>query len=98
MANRLVHRVGFGPEHPAHPTPGPGRGLAARAPRLAGEIARANRRHDAARHAAGGPAILYPMALVKDSKDPAAARKFLDYLDSPEATRVFEKFGFLIPK
>ena len=47
---------------------------------------------------ADGPAILYPMALVKDSKDPAAARKFLDYLDSPEATRVFEKFGFLIPK
>lgn len=45
-----------------------------------------------------GPPILYPVALLKDSKDPAAARKFLDYLNSAEATRVFEKFGFLIPK
>jgi molybdate transport system substrate-binding protein len=45
-----------------------------------------------------GPDILYPMAQVKDSKDPAAARKFLDYLNSAEAARVFEKFGFLIAK
>lgn len=45
-----------------------------------------------------GPDILYPMAQVKDSKDPAAARRFLDYLNSAEAARVFEKFGFLIPK
>ena len=45
-----------------------------------------------------GPDILYPMAQVKGSKDPAAARKFLDYLNSAEAGRVFEKFGFLIPK
>ncbi|MGA2541474.1 MAG: molybdate ABC transporter substrate-binding protein [Verrucomicrobiota bacterium] len=47
---------------------------------------------------ADGPAIIYPVAMVTDSKDPAAARKFLDYLNSTEATRVFEKFGFLIPK
>ena len=45
-----------------------------------------------------GPDILYPMAQVRDSKDPAAARKFLDYLNSAEAARVFEKFGFLLPK
>ncbi len=47
---------------------------------------------------AEGPAILYPMALVRDAKDPVAARQFLDCLNSTEATRVFEKFGFLIPK
>jgi len=45
-----------------------------------------------------GPDILYPMAVVKDAKEPAAARKFLDYLNSAEAARVFEKFGFLIPQ
>jgi molybdate transport system substrate-binding protein len=45
-----------------------------------------------------GPDILYPMAVVKDSKEPAAARKFLAYLGSAEAARVFEKFGFLIPQ
>jgi molybdate transport system substrate-binding protein len=44
------------------------------------------------------PDILYPMAAVKDSKNPAAARKFLDYLGSTEAARVFERFGFLIPR
>ncbi|MGA2554736.1 MAG: molybdate ABC transporter substrate-binding protein [Verrucomicrobiota bacterium] len=48
--------------------------------------------------AAEGPAIVYPMALVKESKDPASARKFLDYLGSPEAGRVFEKYGFLNAK
>jgi molybdate transport system substrate-binding protein len=47
---------------------------------------------------AEGPAIVYPMAVVQDSKDPAAARKFLDYLSSAEAGRVFEKFGFLNAK
>jgi molybdate transport system substrate-binding protein len=47
---------------------------------------------------AEGPAIVYPMAVVKDSKDPAAARRFLDYLGSAEAARVFEKFGFLNAK
>jgi len=45
-----------------------------------------------------GPEIIYPMALVKGSKDPATARKFLDYLGTPEAARVFEKYGFLIAK
>jgi len=44
------------------------------------------------------PDILYPMAVVKASREPVAARKFLDYLNSAEAARMFEKFGFLIPK
>jgi molybdate transport system substrate-binding protein len=44
------------------------------------------------------PDISYPMALVKESKQPDAAGKFLQYLDSPDATKVFEKFGFIIRK
>jgi molybdate transport system substrate-binding protein len=43
-----------------------------------------------------GPNISYPMALIKDSKQPEAARKFLQHLDSADATRVFEKFEFII--
>lgn len=43
-----------------------------------------------------GPAISYPLALVKEGKQPAAARKFLDHLNSDEAARVFAKFGFIV--
>lgn len=42
------------------------------------------------------PDISYPMALVKDSPAPDAARKFLRYLGSPDAAKVFEKFGFSV--
>ena len=45
---------------------------------------------------ANGPAISYPMAVVKDSGQPDAAGKFLRYLESDEAGRVFEKFGFIV--
>ncbi|MDB6129231.1 MAG: modA [Verrucomicrobiales bacterium] len=45
-----------------------------------------------------GPSISYPMAILRDSKQPAATQKFLRYLESNEATIVFEKFGFLIVK
>ena len=38
--------------------------------------------------------ILYPAALLKSSKDPSAARAFLEFLQSPEAGAVFEKYGF----
>ena len=44
------------------------------------------------------PAISYPMALVKESKQTEAAKKFLQHLDSGEATRVFEKSGFILRK
>jgi molybdate transport system substrate-binding protein len=41
-----------------------------------------------------GPRITYPIALLKASgKD--AAKKFLAYLESPEALAVFQKHGFL---
>lgn len=45
--------------------------------------------------AATGPKISYPLAVLKDSKNPAAARKFAAYLAGPEAHAVFTKFGFL---
>ena len=42
------------------------------------------------------PAISYPMALVKASKEPAAAARFLKHLDSMEAGLVFERHGFIL--
>jgi molybdate transport system substrate-binding protein len=44
--------------------------------------------------AADAPKISYPMALVKDSTQPEAAKKFLDYLASKEAGNIFQQFGF----
>jgi molybdate transport system substrate-binding protein len=44
--------------------------------------------------ATDAPVISYPMALVNESKQPDAAKKFLDYLDSPETGDTFKKFGF----
>jgi molybdate transport system substrate-binding protein len=46
--------------------------------------------------AAESPAIRYPMAMVKASQQPEIAKKFLKYLDSDEAAKVFEKFGFAV--
>jgi len=42
------------------------------------------------------PKISYPIALVKDSKQTAAAKKFLNYLDSKDAGDIFKKFGFVL--
>ena len=44
------------------------------------------------------PAISYPMAMVKETEEPEAAKRFLKHLDSDEAGRVFEKFGFIVRK
>lgn len=41
------------------------------------------------------PQISYPLAVVRTSKQPDAARKFVTYLASPAARAVFEKYGFL---
>jgi molybdate transport system substrate-binding protein len=46
--------------------------------------------------AADGPVISYPMALLKDSSQPDAAKKFLAYLSSKEAGQVFLRYGFLV--
>jgi molybdate transport system substrate-binding protein len=46
--------------------------------------------------AAEGPAISYPAAVVADSKQAAAAQRFLDYLQSPPAQEIFRKYGFIL--
>ncbi len=38
--------------------------------------------------------VLYPVAVVKDTKEEEAAKAFVDYLASKEALAVFEKYGF----
>jgi molybdate transport system substrate-binding protein len=45
---------------------------------------------------ADGPDIRYPVAIVKGSQQPDAARAFLKYLDSDEAAKVFKQFGFAV--
>lgn len=43
-----------------------------------------------------GPKITYPVALIKESKQPATAKAFLDFLESVEAGKIFESFGFFL--
>ena len=45
-----------------------------------------------------GPVISYPVAVLKDSRQLDAAKRFLKELDSDDAARVFGKFGFIVPK
>jgi molybdate transport system substrate-binding protein len=45
---------------------------------------------------AEGPEISYPAAVLADSKQQAAAQRFLDYLQSPPAQALFRKYGFLL--
>jgi len=34
--------------------------------------------------------------VVKEAKQPEAARRFLEYLGSRDAANVFERFGFIV--
>jgi molybdate transport system substrate-binding protein len=43
-----------------------------------------------------GPDIVYPLAVVKESKNQAAAKRLLTYLNGSSAARVFEKYGFMV--
>jgi molybdate transport system substrate-binding protein len=43
-----------------------------------------------------GPDISYPFAVVKESKNSEAAKKFLDYLKSDSVLAIFRKYGFVI--
>lgn len=43
-----------------------------------------------------GPRIVYPAALVKESKNRKAAVKFLAFVSSPTAKAIFEKYGFVV--
>jgi molybdate transport system substrate-binding protein len=46
--------------------------------------------------AAAGPEITYPLALVKDAPQAAAANKFAAFLETGTAAAVFKKFGFIV--
>jgi molybdate transport system substrate-binding protein len=45
---------------------------------------------------AEGPDISYPAAIVSDSKEKAAAQRFLDFLQSRAAAELFRKYRFLV--
>jgi molybdate transport system substrate-binding protein len=38
--------------------------------------------------------VIYPIAVIKGSKNPSAARQFIDFLSSPRGRAVFQKYGF----
>ena len=48
--------------------------------------------------AADAPKIIYPVAMIKDTKDAAAARKFIAYLADKQADVAFTKAGFTLIK
>ena len=43
-----------------------------------------------------GPKISYPLAVVKESRQPVAASKFLEHLAGPEAGEIFARRGFIV--
>lgn len=43
------------------------------------------------------PAIVYPAAVITGSRHRDAAARFLTFLQTPEATRIFERHGFRAP-
>jgi len=48
--------------------------------------------------AANGPRISYPVAVMKDAKQVESAKKFVDYLSSDDAAKIFERYGFIVLK
>lgn len=42
-----------------------------------------------------GPKITYPVAVLKDAKQPVAAKALVDFLAGTDAQKVFAKYGFL---
>jgi molybdate transport system substrate-binding protein len=45
---------------------------------------------------AKGPKVIYPAAVVKESRHKIEARAFLNYLSTPGAKAVFKKYGFAV--
>ena len=43
-----------------------------------------------------GPRIIYPVAIVKDSKKKEAARDFMNFVSSPASKDAFKKYGFVV--
>jgi len=42
-----------------------------------------------------GPKIAYPAAVLRDSKAPREAKRFVDFLRGSEAKAIFTKYGFI---
>ncbi len=42
-------------------------------------------------------AIVYPIAVLKNSKNPQAAKEFVQFLESDQGKSVFKKYGFIVP-
>jgi molybdate transport system substrate-binding protein len=40
--------------------------------------------------------VIYPVAAIKSSKNPSAARDFTNFLSGPQARKVFQKYGFTL--
>ncbi|WP_019504199.1 extracellular solute-binding protein [Pleurocapsa sp. PCC 7319] len=38
--------------------------------------------------------VVYPVTIVKDSKNPQVAQQILQFLFSPEAQEIFKQYGF----
>lgn len=45
----------------------------------------------------GKTPVLYPIAVLKDSKEPALAKKFIDFVTSKEGDVIMSKYGFSKP-
>ena len=43
-----------------------------------------------------GPKIVYPVAILKESKSKAAAKEFLNVMVSPSGVDVFKRYGFVV--
>jgi molybdate transport system substrate-binding protein len=43
-----------------------------------------------------GPKIVYPVAIVKESKRKDTARDFLNYVQTPVSKELFKKYGFVV--
>lgn len=40
--------------------------------------------------------VVYPVAVIRDSKNPSAAKQFAAFLSSPRAAAIFQKYGFVL--
>ncbi len=43
------------------------------------------------------PEIIYPAAVLRNAPDKSVAKRFLEYLESEAATKIFVKHGFIVP-
>ncbi|MEH2037942.1 molybdate ABC transporter substrate-binding protein [Nostoc sp.] len=42
--------------------------------------------------------IVYPVAIIKSSKNPSAAKEFVQFLSGSEVKTVLKKYGFIVPE